>query len=411
MVKLEHREKIAVFAKRHFVFLLTLSLSAILLLSPGYGNADSIGEKKNKLTGVENKIKEKKGKISETKKKEKSIIGELSRMDRELKKNEKEISYLNYKIEGATSSIKDLETKKMRLQENMEKMQTVIEERLVAFYKLGGAGYLPALFSAEDYSDIKRRGKYLYAVIDADKQLFFNYKANAEAHAKTIEDLKKKMGELTELKEDVALKEVNLKKGKEKKKKYLDKVRGEKSSYESALKELEESKRRLTALIDRLKREKAERERKARLGNTHKSLGAGGYFSSLKGVLPYPVNGKVVTSYGKGKDSKYNNPIFNKGIEIKAPEGVKFVSVAKGEVVYADYFPGYGNLMIIDHGDSYYTVYAHAKSLYKGVGSKVQQGEAIGSVGDTGSLKGACLYFEIRHHSSTTNPVNWLVKK
>ncbi|MBN1573650.1 MAG: peptidoglycan DD-metalloendopeptidase family protein [Deltaproteobacteria bacterium] len=396
--------------KRH-LFLFAIIFSAGLLLSPGFGAADSIGKKKGELTEIEKKIKEKKGEINKTKKKEKSIIGEISRMDRELKKNEKEISYIGYKIDNTTSSIEDLEAKKARLEENMGKMQAVIGDRLVAFYKLGGAGYLPALFSAEDYSDVKRRGKYLSKVIEADRRLFFVYKSNADAHAETIDSLKKKRGELALLKEDVVIKEVKLKKGKEEKNKYLDNVRKEKSSYESALEELERSKKRLTALIERLNREREARERKKGISHAHSSPGAGGYFANLKGRLPYPVNGRVVTSYGKGKDPKYENPIFNKGIEIEAPEGVKFISVAKGEVIYADYFPGYGNLIIVDHGDSYYTVYGHAKSLYKGVGAKVAAGEAIGSVGDTGSLKGACLYFEIRHHTQTTNPSGWLVKK
>jgi septal ring factor EnvC (AmiA/AmiB activator) len=333
-------------------------------------------------------------------------------MDRALKKNEKEISYIGYRIDDTTSSIKDLEAKKARLEDNMGKMQEVIAGRLVAFYKLGGAGYLPALFSAEDYSDVKRRGKYLSAVVEADRELFFVYKANADAHGETITSLEKKRGELARLKEDVVLKEAKLKKGKEDKRKYLDNVRKKKSSYESALKELERSKKKLTALIERLTREREERERKKRLTtHTHSSPGAGGYFAGLKGRLPYPVKGRVVTRYGKGKDPKYENPIFNKGIEIEAPEGTRFVSVAKGEVIYADYFPGYGNLIIMDHGDCYYTVYGHAKSIYKAVGAKVAAGEAIGSVGDTGSLKGACLYFEIRHHTQTSNPSGWLVKK
>lgn len=381
------------------------------LVSPSLGAADSIGKKKGELTEVEKKIKEKKGEISKVKKKEKSIIGELSRMDKELKSNEKEISYINYRIDNTTSSIGELEAKKARLEESMGKMQAVIAGRLVAFYKLGGAGYLSALFSAEDYSDVKRRGKYLSAVIEADRQLFFVYKASADAHGETIEILKKKHSELARLKEDVVIKEAKLKKGKEDKKKYLDNVRKEKTSYESALKELESSKKKLTALIERLTREKEERERKKGVSHAHSSPGAGGYFARLKGRLPYPVNGRVVTSYGKGKDPKYENPIFNKGIEIEAPEGTRFVSVAKGEVIYADYFSGYGNLIIVDHGDNYYTVYGHAKSIYKGVGAKVAAGEAIGSVGDTGSLKGACLYFEIRHHTQTTNPSGWLVKK
>ncbi len=400
-----------IFRQKLFALSATLFLLGGFLLFPHFGAAQNIGKKKDDLTAIEKKIKESRGKIKETKKKERSIIGEISRMDKAVKRNEKEISYISYKIDNTSSSIDDLQEKKKYLEENMEMMEVVIEDRLVAFYKLGGAGYLPALFSAEDYSDINRRGKYLSAVIEADKQLFQNYQANRDAHTKTIEKLTKKRDELSGLKEDMALKEVKLKKGKEKKKKYLVEVKKKKSSYESALKELEKSKKKLTALIERLKREREKKEKKTRLGHAHSSPGAGGYFSRLKGRLPYPVKGNVLTRYGKGKDPKYNNPIFNKGIEIKAPEGTKFISVAKGEVIYADYFPGYGNLMIIDHGDNYYTVYAHAKSLYKSVGSKVQAKEAIGSVGDTGSLKGACLYFEIRHYTKTTNPVGWLVKK
>ena len=91
--------------------------------------------------------------------------------------------------------------------------------------------------------------------------------------------------------------------------------------------------------------------------------------------------------------------------------GSPIISVADGEIVYSDYFMGYGNLIIVDHGDSYYTVYAHAQTLLKRVGDRVKANEKIGTVGDTGSLKGPTLYFEIRHHGNTADPELWLAAK
>ncbi len=137
----------------------------------------------------------------------------------------------------------------------------------------------------------------------------------------------------------------------------------------------------------------------------------GGYFAGLRGRLPYPASGAIITKYGRGRDPKYDNPIYNKGIEIQAPTGSPIIAVADGQVIYADYFSGYGNLIIIDHGDNYYTVYAHAKDLLKKVGDRVASREKIATVGDTGSLKGAMLYFEVRHHGDTTDPENWLARK
>ncbi len=378
---------------------------------PSFVLSQEIKDKQNELSGIKKKIDEEKRKIEETKKAEKTILGELSGIDLQLGDNEKELKILIYEIDNTDSEIKALDAKIKELEVMIEDMSILIEKRLVALYKLGGAGYAPVLFSAENYSDIKRRGKYLSVIIESDRELFISYKTNVSALSNNLGELKKKKSELSLLKEGVARKKLQIEKEKVKRKKYLDDVKGKRSSYEAALGELEEAKGRLTALIEKLIKEREERERIEREKTTgHTSPPASGAFFALKGKLPYPTAGSVITKYGKGEDPKYKNPIFNKGIEIKAPEGTKFFAVFAGEVIYVDYFQGYGNMIIVDHGDSYYTIYAHAREIFKEVGDKVVAKEVIGTVGDSGSLKGPCLYFEIRHHGNTTDPETWLAK-
>ena len=378
---------------------------------PSFAHSQEIKDKQDELSGIKKKIDEEKKKIEETKREEKTILGELSDIDLQLRDKEKELKILIYEIDNTNSEIRALDAKIKELEVMIEDMRVLIEKRLVALYKLGGAGYAPVLFSAENYTDVKRRGKYLSLIIESDRELFISYRTKVLALSDNLNDLKKKKSELSLLKEGVARKELQINKEKVKRERYLDDVKGERSSYEAALGELEEAKERLTALIEKLIKEREEKERIEREKTMgHTSPPAGGAFSALKGKLPYPTEGGVITKYGRGEDPKYKNPIFNKGIEIKAPEGTKFFAVFAGEVIYVDYFQGYGNMIIVDHGDSYYTVYAHAREIFKEVGDKVVAKEVIGTVGDSGSLKGSCLYFEIRHHGNTTNPETWLAK-
>ena len=121
-----------------------------------------------------------------------------------------------------------------------------------------------------------------------------------------------------------------------------------------------------------------------------------------------PVEGPIVTSFGKYKHPTFNVYHFQSGIDIQAKEGSPIRAVYDGKVVYAGWFKGYGNIIIIDHGEGYYTLSAHALSLSKEVGTVVKSDEIVGVVGNTGSLKGPGLYFEIRHHGKPIDPAGWL---
>ncbi len=133
-------------------------------------------------------------------------------------------------------------------------------------------------------------------------------------------------------------------------------------------------------------------------------------FSNYKGQLHIPVKGKIISKYGPSTEGNYKAFTFQKGIDIKVERGEPVKSVFKGNVMFAQWLKGYGNLLIINHGDNYYTLYAHVEEIFKQKGESVETGEVIATAGDTGSIKGMCLHFEVRHHGKPLNPMKWLKK-
>ena len=133
-------------------------------------------------------------------------------------------------------------------------------------------------------------------------------------------------------------------------------------------------------------------------------------FSSLKGLLNMPVQGKIVSFFGPYKNTKLNVVNFHSGIKIKADRGEPIRAVYDGNILYASWFKGFGNMIIIDHGNNYYTVYAHAEELFASRGDIIEMGDVVATVGDSGSMIGPSLHFELRHHGRPIDPLQWIKK-
>jgi septal ring factor EnvC (AmiA/AmiB activator) len=115
-----------------------------------------------------------------------------------------------------------------------------------------------------------------------------------------------------------------------------------------------------------------------------------------------------VTAFGQQVHPRFGTRTFKNGIDINAEEGSAITAVYAGSVAYAGWFKGYGNLIILDHGLGYFTLYAHAAEIHAPAGEAVRQGQVIGTVGETGSLSGPRLYFEVRFQGRPQNPEQWL---
>jgi septal ring factor EnvC (AmiA/AmiB activator) len=169
-------------------------------------------------------------------------------------------------------------------------------------------------------------------------------------------------------------------------------VHDERKLHERAMAELTAAQTHLTATVAALPPEKMP------------STG----FALEKGKLPRPVEGPIEVGFGQILNPRFNTVTLQKGIDIRAPEGAPIRAQHAGRVVHVGWFQGYGNLMILDHGDGYYSLFAHLATIGKQVDDLVAAGDELGTVGATGSLKGPYLYFEIRRHGQALDPAAWM---
>jgi septal ring factor EnvC (AmiA/AmiB activator) len=131
-------------------------------------------------------------------------------------------------------------------------------------------------------------------------------------------------------------------------------------------------------------------------------------FASQRGRMSLPVRGEIIESFGRHKHPEFNSYTFSNGLSIAAGMGTEIRSIYDGNVIFADYLKGYGNMVIIDHGGGYISLYAHAGRILKKVGAEVGRNEAVATVGDMDSARGPMLYFEIRHEKKPVDPAGWV---
>ena len=158
------------------------------------------------------------------------------------------------------------------------------------------------------------------------------------------------------------------------------------------LREMEESSQRLLDIIR--ESEKAEKEKEETFSTKS--------FAGLKGKLPWPVDGKVAIPYGSQKDPQFNTPIFRSGSYIKSNTDAVAKAVHSGKVVFAEWFKGYGQLVIVNHGDGYHTLYGSLSEIFTKVGDIIKGKQAVGRVGSSGLLNAPGLYFELRYKGKAT---------
>ena len=173
-------------------------------------------------------------------------------------------------------------------------------------------------------------------------------------------------------------------------------VRGERQIHERAAAEADAQGRKLAEFIEALPT--------SRPGSVPYTG-----FASLRGRLPRPAGSRIEVGFGKVVDPRFRTVTVQKGVDLAARRGEEVLAVAPGRVVHAGWFKGYGNLVIVDHGEGFHTLVAHLASMTAAAGEDVGAGAMLGTVGDTGSLKGAYLYFEIREHGKPLDPKAWLL--
>ncbi|HET7854562.1 MAG TPA: peptidoglycan DD-metalloendopeptidase family protein [Candidatus Methylomirabilis sp.] len=376
---------------------------AILSLAGGL-HADEQGtlrEKKQRLERLKKEIQEERKKAHETAAKEAAAEATLKRVQEQLDKKTQELTALEANLRAEERALRELRQETTHTERELGEITERWASRLRALYKQGQYGVFRLLFSAESVTDMVRRMKYLKIITAQDRTLSGRYAEAVTDLGKKQTTLESRKAALEKSRNRIRATEAAIADEKWRQRILLARLREEKEGYLTAVRELETVSGRLQDLINQLsKRAKA-------APKPSPALPSGAFFA-VKGKLPWPTSGDVASRFGRNQHPKFNTATFNKGVGIRAPLGQQIQVVHDGTVLYADWFRGYGKLVIVDHGEDFYSLYAHASDLLVQVGDAVRVGQPIGRVGETGSLEGPQLYFELRYRGEPQDPLAWL---
>jgi septal ring factor EnvC (AmiA/AmiB activator) len=311
---------------------------------------------------------------------------------------------------AAQAQLERLAERSRTLEARLARRQQALGRLLAARYAAGAPGALRIALSGENPSDVARRLAYLAELSRATARLAQGLRedlAESRELRAAAEERRQRLAAIeTESRRDRA----RILAEQRERRAILQRISVDVRKARRTLGALEADERRLARVVEEIGRVLAARPGAgyARVEKVPLLGSVAGPFSTLRGKLRLPVRGELVGQFGAQRS---DGPAGTKGVFIRAPEGQPVLAVAAGQVVYADWMRGYGNLLIVDHGESYLSIYANNESLLKQTGDPVASGETLATVGASGGNEQSGLYFELRHLGKAFDPLRWVVLK
>jgi septal ring factor EnvC (AmiA/AmiB activator) len=355
------------------------------------------------LEGIKKKIERERHGISQVQKKEGSVLQTLEKIEGELDQKSKLLKDANVRLSTVASEMRQKEAEAESIKLSMARRQELFRNRVTALYRWFRAGSPLILFNGDpSLSRFLQRKHYLESTVAFDQLLLAQLSEETEQRNALAKTLALKKQQLDGERQALAQAKESVRKEAQNKKVLLASLRQEKESRIRAVKELEQAALRLQKMMEEISRRAVSRP---------PDIPPGVGLAALRGKLDWPVKGDLISGFGKARHPEVAAEVFHNGIDIEAPVGEEVKAVEKGTVVFADRFSGYGKMVILDHGERYYTIYAHLSEILKKNGDAIKRGEILGRAGDSDSLSGAKLYFEMRKDGRSIDPVPWFAKK
>lgn len=331
----------------------------------------SLVSSKNKYVVLQHKLK--KSEIS---------IGKLS----------EKTSRIEDKIKSEKNSLYQLQDKQQRYKSQLILQQKTLAKQIRAVYMLGHQPYLKLLLNQPNPNNFSRMLMYYHYVMYAQMKTMKPIQLTISKLSKTTSSIQSKLQALQIARKQLAKNRAKLNRTHKERKIVLQKLAKHIKSNKQKLQTLLADKRQLEQVVVTVSGKKM-------------TIPLGTPFRHLRGKLAWPTRGRVIEHFG---DPIYSSEIHWQGILIQAKTGQNVNAIASGRVVFANWMPGFGLLLIVQHDHGYMTIYGHNKSLYKNVGDTVKPGELLATVGTSGGTSVPALYFAIRHNSKALNPLRWL---
>jgi septal ring factor EnvC (AmiA/AmiB activator) len=366
-----------------------------------------IEARKGELEEIKREIEQNRQEIEKLEDKEADLATRLQKIEDNITMVGTYIRKLNDQEKALEKDMDSIKTNLGRTTTSLAKRKAMLRKRIRRIYIQGRYDPLDVVFSAQSFSDFIRRYTFFKYLADNDQQLIssvFNEQRSIERSKKTLED---RIADIQAVMAEKSSEQKKLSDQRKTREKILQQVKGRKDTYLKLAEDLEKRKEEINKIIEALeeaRRKSLETTRRDRLADF-------GDFGKLKGRLPWPVQGKVIRKFGKNMHPVYHTITINNGIDVEVQPGVAIQAVASGEVLYTGSMSSFGNFVIIGHSSGFYTLYANLSFIGVKKGDKVEAGGSLGLSGDTGSLEGAKLHFEIRQQRQIFNPSDWLAKR
>ncbi len=402
-------------AIRHILLLAALLLA---LQHPAFAQNTPPQEKRSKLESLKQLLGLKRSEYQNIQGQERQLVTELEQLEQQLKTYQDQLDEQKALLAAHQKELADIERRLAAMESTQKQKKAAMAQRLRAIYKMGDLGYLTPLLSTASTADMQQHIKYLQIISEGDRQLLNETDVAMRAIQEEQNNLQKQREAALDVQNAIVEQQKQIRAQQQEKERLFAKISTDKEQYAVLIQRLEGSAGELQTFLTDLDKERTvEKEQPAqKVGaeivfpeNPQSVTDAyAAHFRANKGKLLWPVEGKIITEFGPLRIG--DTYTTSNGVDIQAARGTPFYSVFKGTVMFAGWFKNYGKIVIVDHGGNFLSLYAHADEIIVKVGQPIETRQQLGKVGDTGSMKGASLHFEVRVNGTPDNPKQWLAK-
>ena len=384
--------------------LLLLVLCNLILFSTAY--ADRQEELKNlreHIAAMQRELEKTSGSKSEA-------ADALRDSERAISNSNRKLAELATQQRAADKKLNELQKQEQRLTGSMAEQQVSLGKLLYQQYLGGKHEYLKLLLNNQNPNQVARDLRYYqYIAHNRANWLTALHEDLAALNALSMAT-RQQRAELASLRTEQSAQKRILEKEQRARHQVLGNISQQLRQQRREIKRLQHNENRLAQLVDKLAKMLAQPKSGTlfRNDNLPDNRFDGSPFDQLKGKLVLPVKGEVTNQFGSPRP---DSTVLWKGLFLRTPAGQSVKAIAAGQVVFADWLRGFGNLLIVDHGKGYMSLYANNETLFRQVGDMLRGGDTIAAVGNSGGNQDSGLYFELRHESKPLDPIKWVAAK
>ena len=359
---------------------------------------------------LRNQIEATKKRIQSEGRKEKSSVRKVSNLSEEISLLERLVKEIDKEEKLLVADIYQTENQILKSEIELDTLRTRYSRRINKIYKKGQLTNLEKIFSSTSWRQAIYRSKYLKIIAEIDQKTYKTIKSLLVEIGKQKLNLEAALRKKRRLKRDRSQTLTLVQNKRRKEQRALIKIRQSQKDLKTFLTEKEAGVKQLKIIIDKIRDDIDRFEREARIRQQQQVLQSK-EFPKLKGQLEWPAKGRVITKFGRQWNPKLKTTTENPGIDIKGKPGSEIRTVLGGIVTTITFIRGFGTTIIIDHGNGFYTVYSHVSKVEINEDIQVRGGDVIAYMGDSSSINGAQLHFEIWGQGKKLDPEKWLKKK